>query len=102
MSDIKDRYMFVSQENEDFASIMIKDGKFKDVIYNYGKVSIPEGDNLNEDGTLPFRFEYTIIDNVGVPREEFDEEFFTLIGDILVDIIHEQSEEDNVKYVTDD
>ena len=94
--------MFVSREDEDFASIMIKDGKFKDVIYNYGKVSIPEEDNLNEDGTLPFRFEYTIIDNVGVPREEFDEEFFILIGDILVDIIHEQSEEDNVKYVTDD
>jgi len=102
MSDIKDRYMFVSREDEDFASIMIKDGKFKDVIYNYGKVSIPEEDNLNEDGTLPFRFEYTIIDNVGIPRDNFDEEFFTLIGDILVDIIHEQSEEDNVKYVTDD
>ena len=102
MSDIKDRYMFVSQENEDWASIMIKDGKFKDVIYNYGKVSIPEEDKLNDDGTLPFHFEYTIIDNVGVPREEFDEEFFTLIGDILVDIISEQSEEDNVKYVTDD
>ena len=102
MSDIKDRYMFVSREDEDFSSIMIKDGKFKDVIYNYGKVSIPEEDNLNEDGTLPFRFEYTIIDNVGIPRDNFDEEFFTLIGDILVDIIHEQSEEDNVKYVTDD
>ena len=102
MSDIKNRYTFVSQEEEDFASIMIKDGKFKDVIYNYGKVSIPEEDNLNEDGTLPFRFEYNIIDNVGVPREEFGEEFFTLIGDILVDIIHEQSEEDDVKYVTDD
>ena len=102
MSDIKDRYTFVSQKDEDFASIVIKDGKFKDVIYNYGKVSIPEEDNLNEDGTLPFRFEYTIIDNVGIPRDNFDEEFFTLIGDILVDIIHEQSEEDNVKYVTDD
>ena len=102
MSDIKDRYMFVSQKDEDFASIMIKDGKFKDVIYNYGKVSIPEEDNLNEDGTLPFRFEYTILDNVGIPRENFGEDFFTLIGDILVDIIHEQSEEDDVKYVTDD
>ena len=102
MSDIKDRYMFVSGDDEDFASIMIKDGKFKDVIYNYGKVSIPEEDNLNEDGTLPFRFEYTIIDNVGIPRDNFGEDFFILIGDILVDIIHEQSEEDNVKYVTDD
>ena len=96
MSDIKDRYMFVSRKDEDFASIMIKDGKFKDVIYNYGKVSIPEEDNLNEDGTLPFRFEYTIIDNVGIPRENFGEDFFTLIGDILVDIIDEQSEENNV------
>ena len=96
MSDIKDRYMFVSRKDEDFASIMIKDGKFKDVIYNYGKVSIPEEDNLNEDGTLPFRFEYNIIDNVGIPREEFDEEFFTFIGDILVDIIKEQSEEDTI------
>ena len=99
MSDIKDGYMFVSQEDEDFASIMIKDGKFKDVIYNYGKVSIPEEDNLNEDGTLPFSFEYTIIDNVGIPRENFEEDFFTLIGDILVDIINEQSEKDDV---TDD
>ena len=99
MSDIKDRYMFVSRKDEDFASIMIKDGKFKDVIYNYGKVSIPEEDNLNEDGTLPFRFEYTILDNVGIPRENFGEDFFTFIGDILVDIIDEQSEEDNV---TDD
>ena len=99
MSDIKDRYMFVSRKDEDFASIMIKDGKFKDVIYNYGKVSIPKEDNLNEDGTLPFSFQYTIIDNVGIPRENFGEDFFTLIGDILVDIIDEQSEEDDV---TDD
>jgi len=91
--------MFVSRKDEDFASIMIKDGKFKDVIYNYGKVSIPEEDNLNDDGTLPFRFEYTILDNVGIPRENFGEDFFTFIGDILVDIINEQSEEDNV---TDD
>ena len=96
MSDIKDRYTFVSQEDEDFTSIMIKDGKFKDVIYNYGKVSIPEEDNLNEDGTLPFRFEYTIIDNVGIPRDNFGEDFFILIGDILVDIIDEQSEEDSI------
>jgi len=102
MSDIKDNYTFVSQKDEDFASIMIKDGKFKDVIYNYGKVSIPKEDNLNEDGTLPFRFEYTIVDNVGIPREEFNEEFFTFIGDILVDIISDQSEEDDIKYATDD
>ena len=90
MSDIKNMYMFVSQEEEDWASIMIKNGKFKDVIYNYGKVSIPEENNLNDDGTIPFRFEYNIVDNVGISRDNFDEEFFTLIGDILVDIIDDK------------
>ena len=93
--------MFVSRKDEDFASIMIKDGKFKDVIYNYGKVSIPEEDNLNEDGTLPFSFEYTIIDNVGISREDFGEEFFILIGDILVDIIDDQLKENKLGYVPD-
>ena len=94
--------MFVSQKDAKFASVMIKDAKFKDVIYNYGKVSIPEEDNLNEDGTLPFRFEYTILDNVGIPREEFGEEFFILIGDILVEIIDEQLEEENLEYSPND
>ena len=83
-----------------FNGVIIDKNTLKIVCYTFDKCL--EEDNLNEDGTLPFRFEYTIIDNVGIPRDNFDEEFFTLIGDILVDIIHEQSEEDNVKYVTDD
>ena len=98
MTNIKDNYTFVSKKGDVWANVCIREGKFKDVIYNYGKVSInPKKEN--DDGSLPFRFEYTIIDNVGIPRENFGEDFFTLIGDILVDIIDEQSEEDNV---TDD
>ena len=85
MSDIKSKYIFVSQEEDEWASVCIKGGNFDGVIYNYGKVSVPKKEN--DDGSLPFRFEYNIIDNVGIPREEFGEEFFTLIGDILVEII---------------
>ena len=92
--------MFVSQKDAKFASVMIMDGKFKDVIYKYGKVSI--GEEEDEKGNLPFRFEYNIIDNVGIPREEFGEEFFTLIGDILVEIIDEQLEEENLEYSPND
>ena len=92
--------MFVSQKDAKFASVMIKDGKFKDVIYNYGKVSLPEEED--ENGNMPFRFEYNIIDNVGIPREEFGEEFFTLIGDTLVEIIDEQLEEENLEYSPND
>ena len=55
----------------------------------------------NSDGTLPFKFDYSIIDNIGISREDFGEEFFVLIGDILVDIIDEQIEEDNLEYKPD-
>ena len=103
MSDnIKNKYTFVSQKEDQWASIMITEGKFKDVIYKYGKVSIPEEEDENADGTLPFQFEYDIVDNVGIPREEFTEDFFTLIGDILVDIIDNQIKEDNFEYNPND
>ena len=98
--NIKNNYMFVSQKDAKFASVMIRAGKFKDVIYKYGKVSIREEEDGK--GNLPFRFEYNIIDNVGIPREEFGEEFFTLIGDILVEIIDEQLEEENLEYSPND
>ena len=44
----------------------------------------------NSNGTLPFRFEYDILDSNLIPRESFNDEFFELIGDILVDIIDRQ------------
>ena len=100
MNDIKSKYTFVSQKGDQWANVCIREGKFKDVIYNYGKVSI-NSEKENDDGTLPFRFEYSIIDNALLQREEFGEEFFTLIGDILVDIIDDQLKEKNLEYLSD-
>ena len=100
MSSVKSKYTFVSKKGDAWANVCIREGKFKDVIYNYGKVSInPKKEN--DDGSLPFRFEYTIIDNALLQREEFGEEFFTLIGDILVDIIDDQLKEKNLEYISD-
>ena len=76
-------YSFVTKDGDDQTSIRIEN-----VIYNYGKVTIPQ--NENEDGTMPFHFEFNILDNAGILREEFNEEFFTIIGDILVDIIENE------------
>ena len=78
-------YSFVTREGDDQPSIRIGSGRFENLIYNYGRVTIPQEEN--EDGTMPFHFEYNIVDNANIPEEEFDEEFFTTIGDILVDII---------------
>ena len=89
---MKGKYTFVSKKDDDLASICITDnGKYHGVVYKYGVVSVAEEEN--EDGTLPFRFEYDIVDNYGVSKDEFGEEFFTLICDILVHIIDTQDEE---------
>ena len=87
MKDIKDYYTYITNRNEDMQLIGIKKGKFHGVVYKYGKVSLGEE---TEDGNLPFKFEFDILDNNLIPKEEFGEEWTTLIGDILVDIIDEQ------------
>jgi len=91
---MKDDYRFVvNKDNEDMACVCITNGgEFDGVIYKYGAVTIPSG--FNEEGNLPFKFEFDIIDNYGLQNERFDENFFTLIGDILVDIIDTQTSED--------
>ena len=90
---IRDKFVYVTTKEQDQTCIGIKEGKYHGVVYKYGVVSIPEKENA--DGTLPFRFEYDIVDNYNVPKEEFNEEFFELIGDILVDIIENQEEDVN-------
>jgi len=85
---IRDQYVFITNKDENMQCIGIRKGKFEGVVYKYGKVSLGEE---TKDGNLPFKFEYDILDNNMIPREEFDDEnFFKLLGDILVDIIDKQ------------
>ena len=95
---IRDQYVFITNKNEEMQCIGIRKGKFEGVVYKYGKVSLGEE---NEKGNLPFRFEYDILDNNMIPREQFDDDnFFNLLGDILVDIIDRQ-EDLNIGYTDD-
>ena len=98
MYDIKDKYKFVLKKIEDldegakyekdtYIGLTEEAGRYGGVIYKYGKVSIPNEDEIDSEGALPFRFEYDIIDNNDLSKEYFKEDFFELIGDILVDII---------------
>ena len=95
---IKDQYVFITNKDENMQCIGIRKGKFEGVVYKYGKVSLGEE---TKDGNLPFRFEYDILDNNMIAREEFDDDnFFKLLGDILVDIIDRQ-EDLNIGYTND-
>ena len=85
---IRDMYVYHDSKNQDQTCIGINQGKWHGVVYKYGDVSFGKEEDAN--GHLPLRFKYDIVDNNGLPRERFTEEFFKLIGDILVDIMERQ------------
>ena len=92
---IRDKFVYVESRSQDQTCIGIKGGKFAGVIYKYGSVSLGEE---TKDGNMPFKFEFDIVDNNAIPKEDFGDDFINLIGDILVDIIEEQyAEPDNRK-----
>ena len=45
---------------------------------------------------VTFKIQYDIVDNNGIPREQFGDEFFKLIGDILVEVMEEQIKDEPV------
>ena len=85
---------YVSREGDAQASVLLRGShKFSGVIYSYGRISVPEP---TSEGMAQLSFDYNLEDNNNIPRDEFDEEFFTLIGDILVDIIDQKLEEETL------
>ena len=91
---IRDKFVYVTTKEQDQTLIGIKEGKFAGVVYKYGKVSFAKEEDKN--GNLPMQFQYDIVDNNGIQREQFDNEFFKLIGDILVEVIEEQTKNESV------
>jgi|TARA_B100001778_G_C18194535_1_gene452792 hypothetical protein len=100
MDNIKDRYTFVTDNENPWTCIGVKGGKYEGVVYKYGKVTLPEQEN--EDGSLPFKFDYDIVDPNGLDRDFFGDDFVQLMGDILLDIIDDQMKEDKLEYLNTD
>ena len=86
---IRDKFVYVESKSQDQTCIGIKGGKFAGVVYKYGRVSF--GKEEDENGNLQMQFQYDIVDNNGIPREQFGDDFFNLIGDILVLVMEEQT-----------
>jgi hypothetical protein len=91
MSDIKEQYTFVTDKDSEWTCIGVKGGKYDGVVYKYGKVNILEDE---ENDTARLQFEWDVVDSNGLPREMLGEDFFSLIGDILVDILEDHLSEE--------
>ena len=102
MSNIKDRYVFVTDNEDNWQCIGVRGGQFDGVVYKYGKITIPEPPEEDIKKDLTLKFEYDIVSTNNLPAEWFGEEFFNLIGDILVDILDQRMKEGTLEYVTND
>ena len=84
------KYAFVQREGDDFTCIKLLEGKYKGIIYKYGKVGFAKEEK--PDGTLPMKFDYNILQN---PNQiDIDKnEFIDYIGDILLEVLEKQIKE---------
>ena len=81
-------YVFVQRDKDDFSCIKITEGKFKDVIYHYGKVGFAKEENSK--GQLPMKFDYNVIKKPNDVDTLDNQEFIDYIGDILTEVMEEQ------------
>ncbi len=88
------KYEITKQATESgFNYIRITGGKFEDIIFSYGKVTIEE----NEDKTnAKLIFDYTI--QIGSISEDEKDEFGQYTGEILLDLIDQQLHTNSVVY----
>ena len=85
--------MFSLRKRAEHSCIKLTEGKFKDVIYHYGRVAFAPESEKQPDGKLPMKFDYTIDSN---PRNLLlldNSEFIDYIGDILLELLEEKLED---------
>ena len=82
------KYAFVQREGDDFTCIKLLEGKYKGIIYKYGKVGFAKEER--PDGTLPMKFDYTVDKNPNNLILLDNEEFIDYIGDILIELLDEK------------
>lgn len=84
------RYTFAQKEGTDYSCIKITEGKYKDVIYHYGRVAFAPESEKKPDGKLPMKFDYTIDKNPKDLDLLENQKFINYIGDILIELLEEK------------
>ena len=88
------KFVFVENDNEDQTCIKLTGGKFDGVIYKYGKVGFAGKEA--DDGTMPLKFDYTVLRNPKDADTLDNQEFINYIGDILVELMEEKLKDGSV------
>ena len=84
------RYTFAQKEGEEYSCVKLTEGKYKDVIYHYGRVAFAPESEKQPDGKLPMKFDYTIDKNPNNLILLDNSEFIDYIGDILLELLEKK------------
>jgi len=98
-TESKKIYTFAQRDGDDFSCVKLIEGKYSGIIYKYERVGFAKEEN--PDGTLPMKFDFTILRNenkVDIDLEENKQEFINTIGDILIELIEDQINNGTVVY----
>ena len=85
------KYSYQENPSSDLTGFKIEDGKYKDVIYTYGRVS-----PIEESEKLRLKFEYNVHEN---PNEcdTDSSDFINVMGDILAIEVEKENNGDSGK-----
>ncbi len=87
------RYIFV-EGKEDQTCIKLVGEPYDEVIYKYGRVGFAGAEN--KDGTMPLKFDYTILKNPKELDVLENQKFINYIGDILVEIMEDKLKDGSI------
>ena len=87
-------FVFIHFKDSEITGINIIDGKYKDVVYHYHKVRVVE-----EGVIARLQFGYTIVSsgNFDIDELNSDEEFVTIMGDILSQILVSKAKDEQTR-----
>ena len=94
---MSDRYVFVEKADSDFTSIKALQKPYDGIIYTYGKVKVSEPNGECENARLTFDYRVEEVPPVfDKSKEEIenDPDFSRFIGDVLVEILEDNVDND--------
>jgi alpha-galactosidase len=87
-------YIFVDSPDKKVTAIVVIDGKYKDVVYHYHRARVKEE---GEIARLEFGFTILHPGNYDIDALTNDEDFSTLMGDILTSILLAKEQDDKIR-----
>ena len=89
----REDFVYVEKTGEYFTSLKLISGPFASITYKYGNVGFAPESEKQPDGTLPMKFDYTVMENL-IEADTESQEFIDHIGDVLVVLLDEKLKED--------